>query len=80
MTWHVQYRFDGLDHIDRHPSPEAAIESACRLIDAGGEVSAIGTGALTDAIGKVEIARIYEFWSRPRKLFGSIPVRPPEPC
>jgi len=80
MTWHVHYRFDGSDHIDWHPSPESAIESACRLIDAGCDVSAISTGALTDAIGKAEIARIYEFWSRPNRLFGSIPVRQQEPC
>ena len=64
MTWHVQYRFDGLDHIDRHPTPEAAIEAACALIDAGCDVSGVGTG-LTYAVGRAEIARIYEFWSRP---------------
>jgi hypothetical protein len=31
MTWHVQYRKDATDHIEGHPSPERAIEFACRL-------------------------------------------------
>jgi hypothetical protein len=64
MTWHVQYRQAATDHVDQHPSPERAIEAACRLIDAGHDVFGIGTGPLTDSIGKVEIARIYAIWAR----------------
>jgi hypothetical protein len=64
MTWHVQYREDTVEHIDRHPSPERAIEAACRLIDGGCDVYGIGTGPLTDSIGKAEIVRIYDLWAR----------------
>ena len=59
MDWHVQYRKDGEDHLLRLPSPEEAIEAACRLIDDGHEVYGIGTGPLTNSIGVEEITRIY---------------------
>jgi hypothetical protein len=39
-----QYRKNGSDHVLRAPSPEAAIEAACRLIDEGSDVFGIGTG------------------------------------
>jgi hypothetical protein len=42
MTWHVQYRQAATEHVDRHPSPERAIEAACRLIDDGHDVFGIG--------------------------------------
>jgi hypothetical protein len=64
MTWHVQYRQNATDHIVRHPSPERAIEAACRLIDEGCDVYGIGTGPLTDSIKKEQIARIYDLWAR----------------
>jgi hypothetical protein len=59
MTWHVQYRRDAVDQIAWLPSPEEAIETACRLIDDGYDVYGIGTGPLTDSIARDEIARIY---------------------
>jgi hypothetical protein len=64
MTWHVQYRSKMGDCVERYPSPEQAIEAACRLIDDGCDVYGIGTGPLTDSIGKREIARIYAIWAR----------------
>jgi len=64
MTWHVQYRRDTIDHVVMHPSPQAAIETACRLIDDGCDVYGIGTGPLTDSIGRKEIERIYDLWAR----------------
>jgi hypothetical protein len=67
MTWHVQYRQDGTDHIVRLPSPEEAIETACRLIDGGCDVYGIGTGPLTDSIEKSQIARIYDMWVKARR-------------
>jgi hypothetical protein len=70
MTWHVQYRKDGTDFIERHPTPELAIETACCLIYAGVDVLGIGTGPLTDSIGKDEIARIYAMWVREKRPFG----------
>ena len=70
MTWHVQYREDAADRLVRHPSPEAAIEAACRLIDDGREVYGIGTGPLTDSIARDEIARIYALWTRMKSPFG----------
>jgi len=71
MTWHVQYRQGTTDHIVRHPSPERAIEAACGLIDDGCDVFGIGTGELTDSIGKETIARIYDMRVR-AKLGGAV--------
>jgi hypothetical protein len=70
MVWHVQYRKDGTDRLARHPSPESAIEFACGLIDDGREVFGIGTGPLTDSIGKAQIDRIYALWARAKNPFG----------
>jgi hypothetical protein len=75
MTWHVQYRKDAIDHIDRHPSPERAIESACRLIDDGFDVYGVGTGPLSDSIEREQIARIYVMWARAKFPFGKISKR-----
>jgi hypothetical protein len=70
MTWHVQYRKDTIDHIVRLSSPERAIEAACRLTDDGYDVYGVGTGPLTDSIGKTEFARIYAMWARANHPFG----------
>ena len=48
-----------------YPTPERAIEAACRLMDAGCDVYGIGTGPLTDSIGREQIARIYALWNKP---------------
>ena len=64
MTWHLRYQKDGTNHITWHPSPEAAIETACRLIDDSYDVCGIGTEMLVDTISRGEIARIYAFWAR----------------
>lgn len=72
MVWHVQYRKDGTEHVVRHPTPEEAIEDACKLIDGGYDVFGIGTGPLTDSIAKDEIAKIYRFWVRAKSPFGGI--------
>jgi len=76
MPWHVQYRQDAADHVVRHPSPERAIEAACRLIDDGYEVFGIGTGPLTDSIGQAEISRIYDIWARARPPIRRSPLPP----
>jgi hypothetical protein len=72
-TWHVQYRKDATDHVIRYPSPEAAIEAACRLIDEGCAVYGVGTGPLTDSIEQEEISRIYAFWARAKYPLGRQP-------
>jgi len=72
MTWHVQYWKDATDHIERHPSPERAIESACRLIDDGCDVYGVGTGLLSDSIEREQIARIYAMWARAKFPLGKI--------
>jgi len=72
MSWHVQYRKDATDHIERYPSPERAIEAACRLIDDGCDVYGVGNGPLTDSIEKEQIARIYAMWARAKFPFGHI--------
>ena len=62
MNWHVQYRQGGDSHVVRFESPEGAIEAACRLMDTGSDVFGIGTGPLTDSIGRDEIVRIHAMW------------------
>jgi hypothetical protein len=64
MDWHVQYRRGGTDHLVMFPSPETAIENACRLMDDAYDVFGIGTGAPTDSIEREQIAGIYAIWSR----------------
>jgi hypothetical protein len=71
MEWHVQYRGGGMDHLMLFPSPEAAIETACRLIDDGQDVFGIGTGTLADSIEREQIARIYTMWKRAKSPFRS---------
>jgi hypothetical protein len=70
MEWHVQYRAAGIEHIVMHPSPELAIEAACRLMDEGDDVFAIGMGSLDDSIDRDQIARIYAVWTRGKRPFG----------
>ena len=72
MTWHVQYGKDAVDHLVRHPSPEEAIEAACRLIDDGCDVYGIGTGPLTESIARPEIARIFAIWARAKRPFDHL--------
>ncbi len=52
------------------PSPEAAIENACRLIDDSYDVFGIGTGDLPDSIERKHIAGIYAMWARAKSPFG----------
>jgi hypothetical protein len=73
MAWHVQYREGAAERIARYSSPEQAIESACRLIDHGCDVYGVGTGPLTDSIGRDEIARIYGIWAKAKPPFSQIP-------
>ena len=80
MPWHVQYRKDGSDRIARLPSPEAAVEAACNLIDDGCDVFGIGTGPLTDSIERDQIARIYASWARVKIPFHKIPNGPTTGC
>jgi hypothetical protein len=73
MEWHVQFHRDAVDYVDWHPTPEAAIEAACRLIDGGHDVFGIGTGPLEHSIDREQIARIYVLWARPKRPFGMSP-------
>jgi hypothetical protein len=66
MRWHVQFRFDGSDHVTWHPSPEAAMEASYLLIHSGVDVFGIGTGPLKAAIDREYVDRLYEFWSKTR--------------
>jgi hypothetical protein len=70
MMWHVQYRKGAASHVATHPSPEQAIEAACRLIDDGCDVYGVGTGPLTDSIDREQIARVYAMWARAKFPFG----------
>ena len=70
MSWHVQYRRDAGDYIVRRPSPEAAIEAACRLIDFGCDVYGIGTGPFADNVERDDIVHIYAMWVRAKRSLG----------
>jgi hypothetical protein len=72
MEWHVQYRHGGTDHLVMFPTPETAIENACRLIDDGHDVFGIGEGPLADSIEREQIARIYATWRRAKSPFGTM--------
>jgi hypothetical protein len=72
-SWHVQYRKAAANHVEWYPDSAQAVEAACRLLDEGCDVYAMGM-ELTDAtIGRDEIARIHAFWARPKHPFG---IRP----
>ncbi len=58
LEWHVQYRDGACDRVAMHSTPEAA----CRLMDQKHDVYGIGTGPLTDSVGRAHIARIYSMW------------------
>jgi hypothetical protein len=69
MRWHVQYRDDDIDCYDLHPTPEEAIEAACRHIEAGRYVYGIGAGPLANSIGPDRIALIHALWVREKFPF-----------
>ena len=73
MPWYVRYEQNEVKHLERYPTPETAIEAACQMIDDGFDVFAIGTGPLSDAIEREEIARIYRLWVRAKAPFGLPP-------
>ena len=73
MIWHVQFRRDETDQVARHASPERAIEAACALIEQGCDVYGIGTGPLSDSIGREQIDRIYALWARAKYPFTGKP-------
>jgi kynurenine formamidase len=70
MTWHVQYRHGAREHELWRPTPELAIEAACKLIDDGVDVYGIGTGDPSDSIAREQINRIHALWVRARRPFG----------
>ena len=70
MDWHVRYREDATERLERFPSPERAIEEAFHLLDLGHDVFDIGTGSLDDTIPKDTISRIYEIWVKSEWPFG----------
>jgi hypothetical protein len=73
MKWIVQYREDGIDRLVGYPTPEEAIECACRLIDEGWDVYGLGAEQLGISIGRIEIARIHAFWVREKTPFDRTP-------
>ena len=70
MEWHIQYRDKAVEHVDRYPSSQRAIDAACRLIDAGCDVHGIGSGTLADSAGEETIAQLYQMWMRKKRPFG----------
>ena len=74
MPWFVRYKKSAADLIVRMQTPEQAIKTACRLLDDGSDVYAIGVGPLTDSIERDQIDRIYEMWVRARPPSYAMPV------
>jgi hypothetical protein len=74
MRWHVQFRFDGSNHVTWHSNPEDALEACCLLIRSGVDVFGIGTGPLKDAVDREYVDRLYELWLQakhsPRRKTG----------
>ncbi len=70
MEWHVRYLENGTDRLEWYPSPEAAIESACRHMDAGRTVRGIGTDDVAYTIAPDQITHIYAIWVRGKSSFG----------
>jgi hypothetical protein len=67
MNWHVQFvTAENAPAIERFPTPESAIEAACKLLDLGRDVFGIGTGPLSDSIDRLQIKRIYAIWKAAR--------------
>jgi hypothetical protein len=78
MTWHVQYCDGEMERIERHPSPEMAIDCVPpyrrrprRLWHRH--------GSLDESITREEIARIYVLWVRAKYPFG-IRAKPSAPA
>ena len=67
--WHVQFRFDGLEHVVWQENPEDAVETACLMVDAGVDVFGIGIGALADAADREYVNRLYQLWARAKYPF-----------
>ncbi len=78
MMWFVQYNKSGTDHLVRMRTPEQAIKTACELLDDHCDVFGIGTGPLTNSIGKDQIALIYNMWlrARPQGFLGGPVLQP----
>jgi hypothetical protein len=69
--WFFRYRADGVEKVMRFATSNATIDAACRHIERGGVVHAIGATDLPMALAdSSEIARIYEIWKRVRYPFG----------
>jgi hypothetical protein len=51
-----------MDRLASYPTPERAIEAACRLIDDGFDVHGIDTEPPSNSIERDIITRIYGIW------------------
>jgi hypothetical protein len=71
MDWFIRYRTDDQTHVDRYPSLDVAIESACRLMDNGHVVYGIGYKTGDNSIAKPEIDDIYSIWRRANGPFAA---------
>lgn len=70
MEWHIRYLDNGTERIEWYPSPEAAIEDACRHMDAGRIVQGIGSEDVAHTIAPDQVVRIYAIWVRGKSTFG----------
>jgi hypothetical protein len=71
MDWFIRYQTDRQACVERYPSLDAAIESACRLMDKGHAVHGIGYKTGDNSIDKPEIDNIYSIWRRANGPFAA---------
>jgi hypothetical protein len=71
MDWFIRYRNGDLTHVENHRSLDAAIESACVLMDKGHVVYGIGYKTSDNSIEKPEIDDIYSIWLRAKGPFAA---------
>jgi len=69
MQFDVIYTHDGTTRSEKCENAEQAIDSVCRLLDAGHIVTGILSPLSPEPIGKDVIAQIYRLWtSAPKRL------------
>lgn len=71
MDWFIRYQTDDQTLVERLPSLDVAIETACRLIDEGCLVHGIGYQTAENSIEKPEIDDIYSIWVRAKGPFAA---------
>ena len=73
MDWFIQHHSGGFDYITMRQSLDEAIETACRLLDEGCDVTGIGHKTLDNVVPMQDIESIYSIWVRAKGPFAACP-------